>query len=308
MINVSSKHGSLRYARAVGILKMQPETLRRVKENSVPKGDVTATARAAGISAAKRTSDWIVFCHPIPLDWVEISIEYIPEGLRMIAEVESVWKTGVEMEALAGVMGALMNAYDMLKPLDTEMSMDNIKVEKKTGGKSDFKDVFRRELKAAVLVISDSTFEGTRKDKSGLIIKETLESFNLLVDIYEILPDELKKIRGRVEDLSAGAIDLIITTGGTGFGPKDLTPEALSPILDKTAPGIVERLRGYGSDRTPYAMLSREIAGTIGSTLILTLPGSSEGARECLQALFPGVLHIFPMLWGGGHDQPEQSP
>jgi molybdenum cofactor synthesis domain-containing protein len=101
-------------------------------------------------------------------------------------------------------------------------------------------------------------------------------------------------------------IDLIITTGGTGFGPKDITPEATANVIEKEAPGLVETIRRYGKERTPYAMLSRELAGIRGKTVIINLPGSSKGAQESMEALFPGLLHAFPMLWGGGHDEKKR--
>lgn len=302
MINVSEKSSTLRYAKAEGVLKASPNTLQRILHQAVPKGDVLATARAAGISAAKRTSDIIVFCHPLPLDWVDLSFEVEADKLKVFAEVETVWKTGVEMEAITAVSAALLNAYDMLKPLDTEMSIGEIKVVKKRGGKSQFHEELERPLNTAVLVISDSTFEGTRKDKSGQVIKKLLENLPVELGAYEILPDNEDQIQERVSSLvKREKYDLVITTGGTGFGPKDYTPEAIKPLLDKMAPGIVEKLRDYGTERTPYAMLSREIAGTIGQSLVITLPGSSKGVRESMQALFPGVLHIFPVLWGQGH-------
>lgn len=302
MINVSEKSNTLRYAQAEGVLTASPNTIQRIAHQAVPKGDVLATARAAGISAAKRTSDIIVFCHPLPLDWVDLSFELEENHLKVIAEVETVWKTGVEMEAITAVSAALLNAYDMLKPLDKEMTIGEIKVIKKKGGKTQYREEFEVPLKTAVLVISDSTFEGTRKDKSGQVIKELLANQPVEVASYEILPDDETQIRDRVSSLiKQESYDLVITTGGTGFGPKDFTPEAIKPLLDKPAPGIVEKLRCYGTQRTPYAMLSREIAGTIGQSLVVTLPGSSKGARESMQALFPGVLHIFPMLKGGKH-------
>ena len=303
MINVGAKTKTLRYARAEGVLRTTSEVADRVRRNDIPKGNVSATARAAGIFSAKRTSDLITFCQPIPLDWVDIQVEAQTEGKILVTgEVETVWKTGVEMEAVTAVSTALLNIFDMLKPLDPAMEMGGIRVVEKRGGKSQFEEEFSRDLKTAVLVISDSTYEGTREDKSGKVIREFLKDYPIDVSVYEILPDVQEQIRERVNVLvEAEEMDLVVTTGGSGFGPKDLTPEAIRPLLEKEAPGIAEQLRRYGSERTPYAMLSRGVAGTIGETLVLCLPGSSNGARESLQALFPGVLHIFPMLWGGGH-------
>ncbi len=308
MIDVSPKFNTLRYARATGALYASPETLERIKKRMVPKGDVLQVARAAGISAAKRTAEWIVFCHPIPLDWVEIDFQFSEKTLTVQAEVRSVWKTGVEMEALTAVTAALLNAYDMLKPLDADLRLSDIQVVEKRGGKSDFGEQFDEPLQAAVLVISDSTYAGTRQDKSGKIIREFLEKHPVSVQVYEVLPDEESRITQRlVELVDQEGIQLIFTTGGTGLGPKDLTPEATRKVIEREVPGISEAIRRHGKERTPYAMLSRELAGVRGKSLIINLPGSSRGARESLEALFPGLLHAFPMLWGGGHDETKQE-
>ena len=302
MIDVSPKFNSLRYAKAEGYLYGNPDALARVADRTVPKGDVLEVARAAGILAAKRCSDMIVFCHPIPLDWVEVNFEVEPEHIRVIAEVRSVWKTGVEVEAITAVTGALLNAYDMLKPLDTELSFGGIKVLKKRGGKSNFPDTFSKPVQAAVLVLSDSTHAGTRKDKSGLIIKEFFKDQPVEISIYEVLPDDRKLIAERLVALAdKEKMQLVFTTGGTGLGPRDVTPEATLDVLERTVPGIVEAIRKHGRDRTPFAMLSRGEAGVRGDCVIINLPGSSKGAQESLQSLFPGLLHIFPMMRGKGH-------
>lgn len=308
MIDVSPKFNTLRYAKAEGFLHAKPEILLRVTEKTVPKGDVAEVARAAGITAAKRCGDWIVFCHPIPLDWVEVSLTVEDEAIRVQAEVRSVWKTGVEMEAMSAVTAALLNAYDMLKPLDDSLFFDNVRVVKKKGGKNDFNDSFNKKLSAAVLVISDSTFAGKRKDKSGKIIQAFLEDQPVEVKVYEVLPDDEECIAVRLRQLvDEEDIRLIVTTGGTGLGPKDLTPEATAKVIDREAPGIAEAIRRHGKDRTPYAMLSRELVGVRGKNLIINLPGSSKGAQESLEAIFPGVLHAFPMMAGAGHGKQDRK-
>ena len=302
MIDVSSKSNTMRYASASGKLFAGKAILDRIKNNDVPKGDVLQVSRAAGIQAAKRTPDWIVFCHTIPIDWVGVSHEFEEDGLRVTCEVKSVWRTGVEMEAISGVTAALLNAYDMLKPMDKEMSFGEIKVDKKKGGKNSFLDEFDEPLKAAVLVISDSTYEGTRKDKSGKIISEYLQKLPVDVKFYEVLPDKPDMISDRLIELAdKEMMDIIITTGGTGLGPKDLTPEATRKVIETEAMGIAEAMRKHGLERTPRAMLSRELVGTRGNTLIINMPGSSKGAQESMDALMPGVLHAFSMIWGGGH-------
>jgi cyclic pyranopterin phosphate synthase len=302
MIDVSPKFNSLRYALAEGYLSGREETLQRVFAKTVPKGDVAEVARAAGISAAKRCADWITFCHPIPLDWVEVRIEQAKQKIRVTAEVRSVWKTGVEMEAITAVAAALLNAYDMLKPLDDTLSFGDIRVVKKKGGKSDFADSHSREMKTAVLVISDSTHAGTREDTSGRIIQEFLADKPVQIEFYEVLPDEQEMIADRLRQLAdVEKVKLIFTTGGTGLGPRDVTPEATLGVIDRSVPGIVEAIRSYGRDRTPFAMLSRGEAGVRNDCVIINLPGSSKGALESLQAIFPGLMHIFPMLEGKSH-------
>jgi molybdenum cofactor biosynthesis protein MoaC len=308
MIDVSPKFNSLRYAKAEGYLYGNPEAIARVADKTVPKGDVLEVARAAGITAAKRCSDMIVFCHPIPLDWVGIDFEVEPEHIRVIAEVRSVWKTGVEVEAITGVTGALLNAYDMLKPLDAELSFGGIRVMKKRGGKNDFADNFKQKLPAAVLVISDSTFVGKRKDRSGRIIQAFLKSQPVAIKVYEVLPDDDERIAARLRQLiDDEGVRLVFTTGGTGLGPRDLTPEATSKVINYEVPGIAEAIRRHGKDRTPYAMLSRELVGVRGEGLIINLPGSSTGAKESLEAIFPGVLHAFPMMAGVGHGKENRK-
>jgi len=303
MIDVSPKFNSLRYALAEGFLFGRPDVLQRVFDKTVPKGDVVEVARAAGIMAAKRCSELIIFCHPIPLDWVEVRFEAHAKGIRVVAEVRSVWKTGVEVEAVTAVTGALLNAYDMLKPLDQELSFGEVRVVKKKGGKSDFSDRFAQPVKTAVLVMSDSTYAGTRQDKSGKLIVEFLSKQPVSVDCYEVLPDDREVIAARLRKLAdEEKFQLVFTTGGTGLGPRDVTPEATLAVLQRTIPGISEAIRKHGKDRTPYAMLSRGEAGLRGDCLIINLPGSSKGAEESLQALFPGLLHIFPMMQGKGHE------
>ncbi|RMF59264.1 MAG: bifunctional molybdenum cofactor biosynthesis protein MoaC/MoaB, partial [Calditrichaeota bacterium] len=239
MIDVSPKFNTLRYALAKGTLFATQETIQRVKEKTVPKGDVLEVARAAGINAAKRCSDWMVFCHNLPLDWVELRFELGEDFIKVFAEVKAIWKTGVEMEALSAVTGALLNMYDMLKPLETNLSMGEIKLVKKKGGKSDFQDSFAEPLKTAVLVISDSTYAGEREDKSGKIIKEFLANQPVNIAFYEILPDEEEKISHRLKELvDKEKVVLIFTTGGTGLGPRDVTPQATRAIIDYEVPGI----------------------------------------------------------------------
>lgn len=304
MIDTSRKSETLRQAVAEARVRAAPSSIQAVEDNTVPKGDVLAAARIAGIAAAKKTGDLIPFCHPLSVDCVSIEFELGKEEIVIRSRVKAVAKTGVEMEALTAASLAALTVYDMLKPLDNTLSVERIVLLEKKGGKSDFKDRLEKPVRAGVLVISDSTFRGEREDKSGKIIQEKLKAHAVDVEIYRILPDDRTVITQELRKLSdEQSLDLVLTTGGTGLGPKDVTPEATNAVIQKTAPGIVEVMRSYGQKRTPFAMLSRNAAGVRGKTLIINLPGSSRGARESMEALFPGILHGLRMLWGAGHEE-----
>ena len=303
MIDISSKFETLREARAEARVKMAESTVEAVRKGRVPKGNVLEIARAAAVMATKKTSELIPFCHPLPIDFVGIDYKMKKNEIAIRSEVRSIWKTGVEMEALTAVSVAALTIYDMLKPLDKGLVIEKIVLLEKKGGKSDFQDRFTKPLKGGVLVISDSTFKGERKDKSGEIIRNRLKEYPIVLEEFKILPDDKETISKEVIRLSdKQKLDIIITTGGTGLGPKDVTPEATQEVLDRIVPGITEAMRSFGQRRTPYAMLSRNVAGVRGKTLIINLPGSSRGVRESMSVLFPGILHSMRMIWGRGHN------
>ncbi len=153
-----------------------------------------------------------------------------------------------------------------------------------------------------MLVASDGAAAGKREDKSGQIIEEMLAKYGLDVKDYVILPDEEDKIRARLEEWIEKKIDFIFTTGGTGLGPRDITVEAVRALGEREIPGVAEAMRSFGQDRTPLAMLSRSLAVVAQNSIIITLPGSSGGARESLQAILPAIFHGGLMLKGGDHE------
>lgn len=308
MIDISSKFETLREARAEAIVRMDPKTVKAIKDKTVPKGDVLETARAAGVMAAKKTSELIPFCHPLAIDFVSIEYEMGKSEVIIRSEVKYIGKTGVEMEALTACSVAALTVYDMLKPLDKEMVIERIILLEKKGGKSDYEDRFHQPVKAAVLVISDSTFRGERKDKSGQVIMEKLKAYPVDCKEYKILPDQRSLIAQELRRLAdEEKLDIILTSGGTGLGPQDTTPEATLDVVEKTVSGIAEVMREFGQQRTPFAMLSRNVAGVRGKTLIVNLPGSSRGAKESMDILFPGILHGLKMLWGEGHNHSKEK-
>jgi len=300
--DVSSKSNTLRSATAVARLNISPSTITAIKSGSVPKADPLGVARIAGIQAAKNTSLLIPYCHHVPLDWIDVRCELQEAAIEITAEVKAIWKTGVEMEALVAVSAAALTLYDMLKPIDESMEISPVRLLKKTGGKSQIEES-GEGLTAAVLVVSDSVSTGEKEDVSGKVLVEKLRGFKIQVSRYKVLPDEATPIENELKRLAdKERVDLIVTTGGTGIGPRDVTPEATKRVIDRELEGVEEVLRSYGQERTPFSMLSRQVVGLRGKTLIINLPGSQKGVEDGIAAIFPAIFHAYRMIRGEGHE------
>ena len=303
MVNITHKSNTLRKAIATATVKVSStETINLIKERKVPKGDVFEFSRAAGLLALKKTSDVIPDCHPLPVEYT--SITHAIDGLSIVirVEVHTIYKTGVEVEAMHGAAITALTMYDMLKPVDKGIEIGTIKLENKTGGKTSYKDEIQEKLRCAVIVCSDKVASGKATDKAGKAVIEKLAMHGITDCQYEIIPDEPSEIREKINGLVNSEYQLVLCTGGTGLSPRDLTPDTIQPLLDREIPGIMETARQYGQQRMPYAMLSRGVAGFIKNTLIVTLPGSTRGAIETMDALFPYVLHVFSVAKGMRHD------
>lgn len=303
MVDITHKSNTLRTATAQAIVKAsKQETIDAINNDTVPKGNVFAMSKAAGLLGVKKTPDLLPDCHPLPIEYT--GIEYEIHGLEITINctIKTIYKTGVEVEAMHGASIVALNMYDMLKPIDKGVEIHHIKLLKKKGGKSSFKNRFRNQLKAAVIVCSDTISKGEKEDRAGKAIIKKLEESDVEIHDYIIIPDEKDIIQDKVKHYESKGADLIIFTGGTGLSKRDVTPEALEDIIDRHIPGIEEAIRSYGQDRTPYSMLSRSVGGTLNQTLILALPGSTNGAKESMDAIFPSVLHIFGILKGARHD------
>lgn len=304
MVEITHKNTSLRIAVAQAIVVVsKSETIEAVINKTVPKGDVLEMSKTAGLFAVKKTSDVIPDCHPLPIEYTKVNFRI--EGLEIYIEIEvkTIYRTGVEVEAMHGASVIALTMYDMLKPIDKGIEIRNVKLLNKSGGKSDWKKrLADMNLNASVVVCSDTIYAGGKHDKSGLAIIEKLKVSGVEIKNYTVIPDEISMITEELKNAVNQDVNILIYTGGTGLSVRDVTPEALIPMLDRRIPGIEEAVRSYGQERTPLSMLSRSVAGVKGNTLVLALPGSVSGATESMDAVFPSILHLFKIFKGARHD------
>lgn len=317
MVDVSEKPAARREARAYARVRVSRETLALIASGGMKKGDVLAAAQLAGVMGAKRTADLIPLCHPVALSGadLEFSLDQEVPAVEIISTVRCTGPTGVEMEALSAVSAAALTVYDMCKAVQRDIVIEKICLLHKSGGRS---GDFDREdgpvesppvspeektggnlYTAAALTVSDKGFQGLRRDASGPAVVRLLEADGWKVVHTEILPDEREAIQSAlVRCADEMDVNLIVTTGGTGFSPRDVTPEATRAVIERETPGIPEAMRAESMRVTPRGCLSREAAGIRGGTLIVNVPGSEKAARECLGTALPALRHGVDILRG----------
>jgi cyclic pyranopterin phosphate synthase len=325
MIDVSPKNVTRRRSLAEGRIYLSPLVYEKIRHKTLPKGDALALAEVAGIMAAKNTALLLPLCHPLPLEAVQVQCILEPERRAVLVrcEVTATAKTGVEMEALVGVQAALLCIYDLSKGTDPVMSMGEVTLLEKEGGKSGFwrhpehasklapaqavaKEQYLQNIRATIITISDSCYEGSAEDTSGQWLVDCCESYGAMISKQFLIPDEVDSIRQLVmEAAETHGSDLIITTGGTGLSPRDRTPEAMKGIWDREIPGFGELLRSSGAHHTAMAFLSRSGAGMVGKSLVIMLPGSLKAVKQGLGVLLPLLPHAFHVTRGGRHESSD---
>jgi cyclic pyranopterin phosphate synthase len=311
MVDVGDKRVTRRRAVARATVRMRPEVLSELLAAS-PKGDALTTARLAGIGAAKRTAELIPLCHPLPLDHVdvELSPDAASGAVTVHASAAAEARTGVEMEALTAASIAALTLYDMAKSLQRDIRIEAIELVEKTCGRSETHAPVARDEpaerltdvgEAAVVTVSDRSAAGAREDRSGPALVDALTAAGFTVAPPRVIGDDRAALGELLRQLSDAGHRLVVTTGGTGLGPRDVTPSATRDVADYEVPGMAEQMRLAGMASTPMASLSRGIVGVRGQTLIVNVPGSTSGALESLEALRPVLRHALEQLTGHDH-------
>ncbi|HEX4018569.1 MAG TPA: bifunctional molybdenum cofactor biosynthesis protein MoaC/MoaB [Frankiaceae bacterium] len=328
MVDVGDKEVTTRVAVAAGRLLVSPAVIALLRGDGVPKGDALGVARVAGILAAKRTPDLVPLCHPLPISGVTVDLELSEGAIEIRARVKTTGRTGVEMEALTSVAVAGLTLHDMVKAVDPQAVLTDVRVLSKSGGRSG--DWERGDTAvtpvhhhaepastaaahvagvspglpngalARVFTVSDRSHGGVRSDTSGPLLASLLADIGFIVDGVTVVPDEADVVAEALREAVAAGIDLVVTTGGTGFSPRDVTPEATLRVITREAPGLVEMLRAADRERVPTSILSRAVAGIAGGSVIVNLPGSTGGVRDGVAVLAPVIGHAIAQVRGGG--------
>jgi cyclic pyranopterin phosphate synthase len=328
MVDVADKSVTARTATARGRLIVSPEVVGLLRGAGVPKGDALGVARIAGILGAKKVPDLIPLCHPIALAGVKVELAVGDDAVEITAITKTADRTGVEMEALTAVAVAGLALHDMVKAVDPAAVLTDVRVVEKTGGKT---DLWRRDdepaaqsapvaasadtptpvpvadpgalppgATARVISVSDRASAGTYPDRGGPLLAGLLTELGFAVGDVVLVPDDVAPLVAALREAVADGVDLVVTTGGTGFSPRDITPEATREVLERDAAGLVETLRAADRDRIPTSVLSRGVAGTAGRSIVVNLPGSTGGVRDGVRVLAPVLGHAVAQVRGRG--------
>ncbi len=316
MIDVGGKRHTTRRAIAAGTIHLGPNVFVKVRDKTLPKGDCFPVAEIAGVNGAKQCANLLPMCHPLSLDQVLVSFElyHDSQSVRVYCEAAAHAKTGVEMEALAGANAALLCIWDLCKGTDPVLRISDLELLTKTGGKSGVwinpdalvpEWVLERlpsttplaERKVAVVVMSDRVSKGIYDDESGQYLVESLEAQGAEICEYQVIPDDFDLIQKTISEISKiHDPHVILCTGGTGPGPRDVTPLALADHLNPELPGLGEWLRSESAVYTKTAWLSRMGGGLIGRALLITLPGSLQAVKECFGIFIGGLPKAIVMI------------
>lgn len=322
MVDVGAKDPSERIARACARVRMSSAAARAVQDGDGPKGEVLGVARLAGIQAAKQTAQLIPLAHPLALTFADVSASVVvAEGLvELRSEVRTHGRTGVEMEAMTACAVAALTIYDVVQGLEPGIVLEQIVLLEKRGGRSDYvrepaaehgqgaepaqqqepaHGVPGQRPRTALLTVSTSKAAGRGVDESGEQLVALAGRLGAEVLAREVTPDDRPLIEARLRHFAGdGGCALVLTSGGTGVAPSDVTPEATAAVIEREIPGIAQAMREASRPHTPNWALSRGLAGICGETLIVNLPGSPRSIEQVGEALLRSIPHALELIAG----------
>ena len=304
MFETAGRPETTRVAIAEGMFVSTAEVITAIAERKLAKGDALALAEIAGVLAAKQVPSVIPLCHNVVLDSVRVhcAIEHDPPRVIVRAEAATTARTGVEIEAIAAVQAALLCIYDLTKSMCPSSAMTNVRLVEKRGGRNGhwtaehgFSRKSGKALSVALITVSDRSSAGLREDKSGPAMREFCGNHGWTVVGTAVVPDERERIQEAVLAFARESVALVVLSGGTGIGPRDVTPEAVRPLFSCELPGFGELARSAGSRETGSSWISRGGAGFVGETLVVMTPGSPRGAASTLETLRELIVHAVAM-------------
>jgi molybdenum cofactor synthesis domain-containing protein len=257
-----------------------------------------AEARVVGLLAARRAGESLPRTAVVELDEIDVTFDWDDDTLVIEADLSGFSRQSLGSRALACALNTALAVVDAFPDRADSMSIAGACVTKIRGGSQRQYD-FEPPVRAAILTVSDAVAGGHKDDRAGRAVETAvgrLAEHGVELEAHRVVGDDAEAISETVMAWRDDGVDLVLTVGGTGLVYTDSTVEAIEPLLDKPIPGLMEALRDYGLEQTPLAFVSRGIAGLAGDTLVVTLPGSTGGAREATEAIFPAVLHVFYVL------------
>ena len=258
-----------------------------VVSDAIIDADVVATVRAAAQMAMKQAPFTLPELQPTPVHTIDVFVELVDGVIAVDVAVSAVTEVALESFVLFAASTAAVALIDA-----SGGTIRGVEITEAKGGIEAYADTIEG-ARAVVLVLSDTVAAGKKPDTAGRSVADTLGDAGFEIAGYEVFSDEPSELDARLDHWLAQSVELIITVGGTGIGPRDKAVETVQPRLTTELPGVMEAARTYGQARTPYSALSRGVAGRIGDTFVVTFPGSRKGAEETLEALLVTLIHMI---------------
>lgn len=262
-----------------------------ILHNGNPKTDVITAAKIAGIQAAKRTSDFIPLHHSNTLNWVEVEITAEEKYLKILSTVKAISRSSLEMEALTAASVAALTIVDLSKDSDPGVTIQDLKLVHRTSEKKIIS--VKTSLKVGIIVISDRVIAGLAEDEAGRILKEGFKDAGYKMDNYAVISNDSDKLVEKIQDWLEQDIELVVTTGGNGIGPRDITLVSLEPFFDYRLDGVEQTLHSIAQVHNKGFYVDRLAAGKIGKTIVICLPMDPHLAEDALNVFLPNIHQAF---------------